>query len=292
MPFRSYSTWTWWFRSPSGCTHQHHGKTHLLPFHSIPRLTFGLWLTCIDTQSFVWSTYSRQSYFLAISGLEPLSFPTLLQYFASCSEDNWGQWSHHSWGGDSPLAYPPHPLQSWILARTWEIWPRKVLSSSILPPCSLMRLHPSWSFPSLPAFLIQVHPWGEGKASCSIPHPLWLGSSQLHWNEVRPHGGKDGSHWDPQEVFICAGTWNRGWFSSPLKAIGWFSAQHSHGGVFCATCTASNDSCDEGLRMRLAIACSEGPGNQAIDDFPGAWLHFLRTRVQVCIRCNCVQNTG
>ena len=25
MPYRSCTTWTWWFRSPSGCTHQHHG---------------------------------------------------------------------------------------------------------------------------------------------------------------------------------------------------------------------------------------------------------------------------
>ena len=53
MPYRSCTTWTWWFRSPSGCTRQHHGivssfspsqfthtspSTHftpLLPLHSI-----------------------------------------------------------------------------------------------------------------------------------------------------------------------------------------------------------------------------------------------------------------
>ena len=26
MPLRSYSTWTWWSRSPSGCTRQYHGR--------------------------------------------------------------------------------------------------------------------------------------------------------------------------------------------------------------------------------------------------------------------------
>ena len=35
MPLRSYSTWTWWSRSPCGCTHQHHGKIHQFQFHCL-----------------------------------------------------------------------------------------------------------------------------------------------------------------------------------------------------------------------------------------------------------------
>ena len=31
-PLRNYTTWTWWFRNPSGCTQRHHGR-HESFFH-------------------------------------------------------------------------------------------------------------------------------------------------------------------------------------------------------------------------------------------------------------------
>ena len=49
MPLRSYSTWTWWFRSPSGCTHQHHGKTHHFQFHAL--LGCGLFAVILGVSS-------------------------------------------------------------------------------------------------------------------------------------------------------------------------------------------------------------------------------------------------
>ena len=89
----------------------------------------------------------------------------LLQYLTSCSEDHQDQRSHHSQGSKCPTPYPPHPLQSRNLARTWEIWPRKVV---IFPPSCLsssLILPPSFSL------FLRFTPEEKAKrpALCHIP---------------------------------------------------------------------------------------------------------------------------
>ena len=46
MPLRNYTTWTWWFRSPSGCTQWYHGR-YESSFHTPQGRLFsggGTWL--------------------------------------------------------------------------------------------------------------------------------------------------------------------------------------------------------------------------------------------------------
>ena len=86
----------------------------------------------------------------------------LLQNLTFCSKDHQDQRSHHSWGSDSPTPHQTHPLQSRNLARTREIWPRKVPSSFLPLPLALL--------PSFPPFL-RFTPEEKAKrpALCHIP---------------------------------------------------------------------------------------------------------------------------
>ena len=185
MPFRSYSTWTWWFRSPCGCTHQHHGKTHLFFFHLIPRLTF---LSC-GLFALILRVLSKVHH---IPGVVFFVVVVVLAISVHC------YWSRTCIKFSNPCTVP-HELLRRQLRSTESPFPREWQSTCpstssttiqnsgqnlrnltqkgtvLLHPPSLYRCEAT-PFPSLPLFLIQVYSWGEGKASCSQPHPLWLGS--------------------------------------------------------------------------------------------------------------------
>jgi len=74
--------------------------------------------------------------------------------------------------------------------------PSSIHSPPFSPPPSLPLLPSLISFFPSPLLIIlfapslpQVYSWGEGEASQCLPHAIRLGSSQLHWDEVCPHGG-------------------------------------------------------------------------------------------------------
>ena len=66
---------------------------------------------------------------------------------------------------------------------------------------------------------LQVHSWGEGQASSLCLHTLWLWSKKLHWNETCPVGGRDGTHWDYQQVQSCAGSRDKSESCCTYKAL-------------------------------------------------------------------------
>ena len=57
---------------------------------------------------------------------------------------------------------------------------------------------------------MQIYSWREGQASSLCLHALWVWSKKLHWNEICSAAGKDGPHWDCQQVQDCAGSRDKG----------------------------------------------------------------------------------
>ena len=67
-------------------------------------------------------------------------------------------------------------------------------------------------------FNTQIHSWREGQASSLCLHALWLWPKKLHRNEICSAGGKDGPHWDCQQVQDCASSRDKGKVMGSVEA--------------------------------------------------------------------------